>query len=46
MEKDIPSEDMSLKQILLQMAVGAAIGCGFLIAIALFDMFMHWISRC
>ena len=44
MKRDILHEDMSMKQMLSQLAFGAMISFGLLAAAAVWDAMMHWIS--
>jgi hypothetical protein len=46
MKRDILQEDLSVKQILAQIAFGAVVAFGFLAAAAMWDLLMHWISGC
>lgn len=46
MKREILEEDLSVKQILLQCALGAAFYIVFFLAICAWDWLMHWISGC
>ena len=46
MKRDILQEDLSVKQILAQLAFGAILAFGFLAVAAVWDWLMHWISGC
>lgn len=46
MKRDILQEDLSVKQIMAQLAFGAVVAFGFLAVAAVWDFIMHNISGC
>ena len=46
MKRDILQEDLSVKQMLGQLVVGAVIVFILFAAAAVWDVLMHWISGC